>query len=55
MKIYAVVVSDYDLYDEYGFYKSKEAAEKRLEELKNQKDFLWKKHLSIQEKELERT
>jgi len=52
MKIYAVVIVDYDLYGEYGFYVKKVDAKKRLNELKHDSTFLWKKYLEIQEKEL---
>lgn len=52
MKVYAVIISDYDLYGEYGFYLKREKAEARLEELKADPNFLWKKHLRIAEKDV---
>ena len=35
MKIYAVILSDYDLFGEYGYYLHKKDAKKRLAELFN--------------------
>ena len=52
MIIYAVIIDDYDLYNEYGFYKSKERAEQRKKELEKDINFTWKKYLKIEEKEL---
>jgi hypothetical protein len=51
MKVYEVIVSDFDLYGEYGLYKNKEKAEARKEEL-SKGDMHWKKYLKIVEKEV---
>ena len=52
MKIYAVIIADYDLYGEYGFYVLEEKAKAKLQELKEDSKFMWKKYLEIREKEL---
>jgi len=51
-KVYQVVIVDYDLYGNYGLYESKKDAKKRMKELKDDPDFLWKEYLQIDEKEL---
>jgi hypothetical protein len=43
MKVYEVVVRDYDLEVSYGLYLKRESAEKRMKEAK-QKEFWAKKH-----------
>jgi len=55
MKIYGVILSDYDLFGEYGYYLHKIDAEKKLAELlKTPNKILenWKKYLRIEEKEV---
>ena len=52
MRIYIVEIADYDLYGDYGYYDSLERAKTRVEELKKDPKFLWKKYLRISEKEL---
>ena len=52
VKIYVVVIRDYDLYGKYGYYFSKAKAKKRLQELKNDPAFLWKEYLEIEEQEV---
>ena len=55
MKVYEVILSDYDLYGEYGLFIQREKAEERLTELKAEyavKLPRWVKHFKIVEKEL---
>jgi hypothetical protein len=52
MKVYAVIIVDFDLYGEYGIYLSEEKAKARLQELKKDPTYLWKKYLEIREKEV---
>ena len=52
MKVYEVIIADFDLYAEYGLFKKKSDAEKKLQSLKENPVFLWKKYLKIIEKEL---
>ena len=52
MKVYEVIIADFDLYNSYGLFTKKTDAEKKVTELKNNQRFLWKKHLKIIEKEL---
>ena len=52
MKIYMVIINDYDMCGDEGFYMSKEKAKARLQELKKNPTYLWKKHLEIRVKEV---
>jgi hypothetical protein len=53
MKVYEVIIADYDLSGGYGLYVSEARALERMAELKKDPKFLWKKYLEIRVKELD--
>lgn len=52
MKVYEVIISDFDLYGEYGLFRTKETAKQKMKELLADPKFHWKKYLKIKEKDL---
>ena len=52
MKIFAVIISDYDLFGIEGLFTKKSSAIALKKKLKKDKDYIWKKYLKLVEYEV---